>query len=386
MRISIQSIKSLASGGFLTQLHSCFNQIRLHDGLHGINRRIIKITVFAACFDNKEYTQKMSVLNYVLSQFISIKAPVSFISQPPLDSKIMIEVWIIDYPASELTFTFDRKESASVLKLECSEYSCLIASQYSEKHHTFKQNAQEAFNLLEASLLEADFHYSDIVRQWNYIENITMFDTSSDISLQNYQVFNDLRTMFYEKSDFQAGYPSATGIGIENGGCTIEIIALKEKKEKRIFSITNSLQVDAHSYSTNVLVGKSVEEVEKMTTPKFERGKYMNLGNAGFLFISGTASIIGEQTVYPEDITRQTRTTLENIDHLISVSNLRKCHAKIDSQPTLNNYRVYLKNESDYEIVKSICNAHFGLKNGIFVKADICRCNLLVEIEANYFI
>jgi len=69
---------------------------------------------------------------------------------------------------------------------------------------------------------------------------------------------------------------------------------------------------------------------------------------------------------------------------LISFNNSNHCNKKIDSIPKLKNYRVYLKNEQDYDVVKALCDAHFGIKKGIFIKADSCRSNLLVEIEANY--
>jgi len=384
MKISIQCIKSLSSGGFLTQLHSCYNQLKLVEGHTTNNRRILKITVFSACADNQDYAQKMKVLKYVLDQFVTIQAPVSFVSQPPMDGKILIEAWILDYKDTGLTFTFKRESQVSVLQLDSLNYSCLIASQYSEMYDSFKQNAGETFKLLDSTLLESNFDYSDIVRQWNYIEDITLEDVSGDRSLQNYQIFNDLRALFYEKSTFTAGYPSATGIGIKNGGCTIEIIALKEKRGNDIFPITNTHQVDAHSYSSNVLTGEYTGEVKTISTPKFERGKFMKFRKEGFLFISGTASIIGENTVYPEDVTKQTLTTIENIDHLISFNNSNHCNKKIDSIPKLKNYRVYLKNEQDYDVVKALCDAHFGIKKGIFIKADSCRSNLLVEIEANY--
>ena len=103
-----------------------------------------------------------------------------------------------------------------------------------------------------------------------------------------------------------------------------------------------------------------------------------------FLFISGTASILGEQTVFPEDAARQTATTIQIIDSLISFNNLNNNRINLIFQPAPVNYRVYLKNKSDYSAVKSLCDSYFGMKNGIFVKADICRSNLLVEIEANY--
>jgi len=348
------------------------------------HRQIVKATVFASCIDKQDYTLKMNLLNDLLTHYDNLQIPVSLISQPPLENNIVMEVWLLDYTDTELTFTFSRNEQASVLQIDSPEFSCLFSSQYAAKHLDFKQNAYDCFHLLDATLLRTNFDYSDIVRQWNYIEDITVVNSGNNKCLQNYQIFNDLRTLFYQKSNFPNGYPAATGIGMENGGCTIEVIALKEKTGNTVYPVTNAHQVDAHHYSPTVLIGNAIDEVKTISTPKFERGKSMLFEQNGFLFISGTASIIGELTAFPDDVAKQTQTTIQNIDHLIAADNLVQNRLKTDCKPVINNYRVYLKNEADYSIVKPLCDAHFGTENGIFVKAGICRDNLLIEIEANY--
>ena len=320
------------------------------------------------------------------SQSVEYNAPASIACQPPIDCETMMEAWLMDYSTTEYEFTFTQSNQASFLHVDSPGFSCLFSSQYAAKHDTFKENTFETFGLLDATMRENGFDYSNILRQWNYIENIINLETANDTHLQNYQIFNDLRSIYYEKSDFKKGYPSATGIGIEHGGCTIEAIAFKEKEVNSVKPVTNSLQVDAHSYSKTVLIGKAIEEIKRISTPKFERGKYVHLGDVGFLFISGTASIVGEQTVFTDDVAKQTLTTFRNIDHLISMENLNNNKISVVSKPQLLNYRVYLKNESDYAIVKSLCDDHYRSGNGFIVKADICRNNLLVEIEANYLV
>lgn len=384
MHLSIHNVYSPKTSDFQWQLQSCIGQISEGVLREGTNLRIIKITVFTSCSDKSDYLSKIALLNDALDENYGFQAPASLVSQPPLDQGTLMEVWILDYSGSVCTFKFSQRERTSVLNLDCPQFSCLFVSQYSAKESSFKENVSETFNLLNTTLHEWSFDYSEIVRQWNYIENIIHCDTANDSYIQNYQIFNDLRSLFYEKSNFKNGYPSATGIGTLYGGCTIEAIALKEKKTNSVKPVTNSMQIDAHSYSSNLLVGSAIVEVLKVSTPKFERGKFMQFDAEGFLFISGTASIIGEKTVFPNDVSKQTITTIQNIDNLISMNNLNKNHINSFSQPRLLNYRVYLKNEKDYSIVKSLCDDYFGKGTGFIVKADICRDNLLVEIEANY--
>ncbi len=383
MQFYIQSIQSPSEGDFSTQLHSCIGQVRLNSGSLKITRRIVKITVFTSCSDNHDYLLKMNLLDDIFAKYEWCRAPVSLVSQPPMEGGTIMEVWMM-HSGTDHSFTFNRGEQASALFIDCPDFSCLVSAQYSAKHQIFRDNACETYSMLDSALSEVGFDYSHIVRQWNYIEGITLTETVRDRRLQNYQEFNDLRSLYYKKSDFINGYPSATGIGVANGGCLIEVFALKEKKTEKVKPVTNSLQVDAHSYSSEVLDGVANDAMKELSTPKFERGKYIQINDDGFLFVSGTASILGEQTVFPEDAARQTATTIQIIDSLISFNNLNNNKICLIYQPAPVNYRVYLKNESDYKAVKSLCDAYFGMGNGIFVKADICRSNLLVEIEANY--
>ena len=70
-------------------------------------------------------------------------------------------------------------------------------------------------------------------------------------------------------------------------------MALKTKSVNHVIPIGSSLQVDAHDYSQKVLVGIAIDEVKQISTPKFERAKFVNSVMDGFFYISGTASILG---------------------------------------------------------------------------------------------
>jgi hypothetical protein len=386
MHLSVQNIHSHPSGDFNSQVTSCLSQIQLYTINDKRKRRIVKMTVFSACEDNAGYILKRKLLTDILSKSEEYQAPVSLVSQPPLNGETIMEVWILDYTKPKYTFTFTHTELSSVLLVDGPDSCCLFSTHASTHHATFKENTFETFSQLDKFLQTNRFDYSDIVRQWNYMENIHSIDTVNNIPFQNYQIFNDVRSFFYEKSAFTKGYPSATGIGMDHGGCTIEVIAFKGKDTNIMRPVTNSYQIDAHSYSSTVLEGSAIEERKTVSTPKFERGKHMQFPDEGFLFISGTASIIGEKTVFPDDVAKQTLTTINNIEHLVSTKNLNNNNISIVSPPRLLNYRVYLKNASDYPLVQALCDDHYGTNKGFIVKADICRSNLLIEIEANYLV
>ena len=118
----------------------------------------------------------------------------------------------------------------------------------------------------------------------------------------------------------------------------------------------NPLQIAAHAYSSEVLVGSNQNALK--STPKFERAKLVEFADNRFCFISGTASIRGEKSTHVLSPAMQARQTIENINYLISEENLKR-HACPPVLLELCNLRVYIKDEAFYEEVRSIVAAEF---------------------------
>jgi enamine deaminase RidA (YjgF/YER057c/UK114 family) len=172
------------------------------------------------------------------------------------------------------------------------------------------------------------------------------------------------------------GYPAATGIGMKQGGIIIEFIAVQSNDLISI-PIDNPSQIAAHIYSKTVLAG---EECVLKTTPKFERARYLEMMGKKLIFISGTASIIGEKTVGVGDPTEQTEVTINNIKQLYSTEILDKLSIET-LNPKYGHARVYVKNRKDFPAIKKTFKSHFGNLPVVYIIADICRNDLLVEIE-----
>jgi hypothetical protein len=116
------------------------------------------------------------------------------------------------------------------------------------------------------------------------------------------------------------------------------------------------------------------------TTPKFERARYLELFGKKIIFISGTASIRGEHTVGTGDPAQQTEITIDNIKQLYSDKILSKISTG-DLVPKYGHARVYVKNKKDFAEIRRTFKTHFGNLPVVYIVADICRKDLLVEIE-----
>ena len=243
--------------------------------------------------------------------------------------------------------------------------------------------AEAAFEQMKAILDAEGMSFNNLVRQWNYIGNIL----EEKNGLQNYQIFNEVRSEYYRKYRTVHGYPAATGIGMKLGGVTIDFCAVMTNEKVMVKPIENPNQINAYEYGQQVLKGGSGKGKSVKHPPKFERALFLKENFKSTLLISGTASIIGQDTIGIDDVEKQTRITIENINKL--TEQRRNGQNIVNTDTEWGKYillRVYIKNQSDFSKVKMICAEQFPFVPAIFIESDICRDNLLVEIETEFFI
>jgi enamine deaminase RidA (YjgF/YER057c/UK114 family) len=363
-RIYIKPYNNRASIG--EQLNDCIGQLGQING----RKKIFKLNFFADTSSDKSYDDlRAKITKLVLSHFTT---PVitSVIAQPPLTCKVLVEAFY--YDAYLWDSLFIPREKGMVMHFRHEGAEILIGNVQDASHKSCRENAEAAFTAFGDILDNAGFPVNSIIRQWNYVEDILGYDGEN----QRYQEFNNVRSNFYADNFINTGYPAATGIGMNRGGVMIEFIAISSRQVKTI-SMDNPGQIPAHDYSDKVLAGDGFAEKK---TPKFERARYLELFGKKMVLISGTASIRGEKTVGIDDPAEQTRVTIENIKRLYSPSVLSKI--PVDNKvPKYGHARVYVKNRKDYAAIKKTFRRYFGDMPVVYIIADICRDDLLVEIE-----
>jgi enamine deaminase RidA (YjgF/YER057c/UK114 family) len=99
------------------------------------------------------------------------------------------------------------------------------------------------------------------------------------------------------------------------------------------------------------------------------------------LFVSGTASIVGHETIHRGDVVAQTRETLVNIKALLDEANRIVGSGRYSMEGL--KLKVYVRRASDLPAIQATLSA--SLRNAtriLYLQADVCREDLLVEIEA----
>ncbi|WP_340114953.1 hypothetical protein [Maribellus mangrovi] len=347
------------------QIDSCLTKLKkINSG-----RRIFKLNYFVDTKSQDDYTRLEKKVRVQVATSFPDTIIQTFIAQPPLTCRIVVEAFYYDPAFWEKTSIGDG-QSATVFQK--GEEQILIGNVQSNTNESCKINANLAFADLKAIFSACNFDIKHIVRQWNYLENILGFDGEE----QRYQEFNNVRSEVYGNAFIENGFPAATGIGMNRGGVIIEFVAVKGPRFVSK-AVDNPQQISAHHYSEKVLVG---DECILKTTPKFERARYFSYDHKNQIFISGTASIRGEKTIGVDDPALQTEVTIENIKSLYSSEILQEI-SNNNLEPKYGHARVYVKNRMDFGVIRKTFKTHFGNLPVVYIIADICRNDLLVEIE-----
>lgn len=341
-----------------------------------VGEELLRLVFFGMPPSNEVYVERYTLLKSKVKAYFGDKEPVlAYVSQPSLDNGLVLEVHSY---IKEENDSIEYKEMDSypyvILQNEAGRFLFAGGFQSDVLNCSIKQQSVDVFGSILKLLQLENFPINSIIRQWNYIEQITGFQDA----YQNYQAFNDARSDFYAQTSWENGYPAATGIGATHGGILIDLDAAVFTSELYFATpLDNKLQVAAHEYSDNVLIS----EQSKKTTPKFERAKSMTFGNEGVVYISGTAAIRGEESLHDAGLAKQLHITMENIDYLISKENLAISGVSAQRSSQLSMLRVYLKEESFVDDAKKLIEEYKLSIPVSYLWADVCRDELLIEIE-----
>jgi enamine deaminase RidA (YjgF/YER057c/UK114 family) len=366
--------------GFTDQLNTIFADFSKRE--MGV---VVRMVFFGNPSCHEEYHEHLGLIHNLVNQKFKNKPPTfTYIAQPPLGASSLIMEATVIIPDEATGIFYRRYKAIPYIIIEDPSARMLFLSGIKADYKLkVREQADSVFSVIMNIMQGENLPLSSVVRQWNYIPDITGVKDG----LQNYQEFNDSRSFYFGKTCFTNGYPAATGIGTWCSGVSIDIDAMHTLDNScKIFPVNNDLQVPAHFYSPAVLVGKVEKCPGNKTTPKFERAKVIVCGNKGIIFISGTAAIRGEKSTIDQGIERQTNITLDNIDHLISNNTLAVSGIIEINNVSVSSFRIYLKDGQFYDVVKNIIDKKYPGVQAVYLKGDVCRPELLIEIEALAFV
>jgi pSer/pThr/pTyr-binding forkhead associated (FHA) protein len=304
----------------------------------------------------------------------------SYIAQPPCEGKLVeIEAMGLCSGRQEVEITRVSEQLVIARHSGVAWTHAALVAQWGSSGGAYEQGVA-AFRQLKELLAGVDVRMDQVFRTWIYQGGIVEDEGAS----QRYKELNRARTDEYQGIQFlhdrlpkghpSGVYPASTGIGTEGRGLELSAIALTTDRPGVLaVPLENPRQTPAYDYSANY----------SLKSPKFSRAMAVTCGDYARIFISGTASITAAETRHMGDAAGQASETLDNIAALISEENLSR-HGLPGLGTTLAGMglaRVYIKRQEDYARVRAICEERLGELPTIYAIADVCRPDLLVEIE-----
>jgi chorismate lyase/3-hydroxybenzoate synthase len=195
--------------------------------------------------------------------------------------------------------------------------------------------------------------FPHLLRAWNHVRDLNQ-GTGDD---ERYRRFCAGRHDAFDAAGWtNRMLPAASGVGMREGSLSVYYVAGREPGRH----VENPRQVSAYDYPRQY--GKR--------SPSFARATVVE----DVVFVSGTSSVVGHETRHAGDVDAQVDETLINIDAVLRA-------AGTPGLASLQLVRVYLRRAEDYPRVATRIAAALPAAKALFVESDICRADLLVEVD-----
>lgn len=220
------------------------------------------------------------------------------------------------------------------------------------------EHAYTAICRLLENHLFSDGRAGHILRLWNYMDAINEGEGDEE----RYRHFCCGRARGL-KPAARNGYSAATAIGRRDGVRVLQVYGMAAREAG--IAVENPRQVSAWAYPRQY----------GPVPPTFARATRTP---AGQLLVSGTAAVVGHQSVHVGDTIAQIDETLANLDSLLGAAGSDIALRGIEA--TL--IKIYLRDPAEVDEVKQHLGKRLpGLIEPLILFSDICRSDLHIEID-----
>ncbi len=283
--------------------------------------------------------------------------PLAQVATPVLDGDASVcEIWESTGPVES-----GRKGPVRYRRDERFLFGCAAVPETVTLHAATELAYREIYSTLDA------LGYGHLVRVWNYLPEIN----ATAAGMERYWQFNKARraALVACGRDVTGNVPAACALGASIGSPLVVYFLASRSAP---VAVENPRQVSAYNYPPQYGPRPVFARASLLPESKLQPGS--------MLFISGTASIVGHETRHVGDPGAQTRETLVNIEALLDEANRLGGGARFALGDLA--YKVYVRHSSDLPEISAEVGMVIGSAKVVYLRADICRQDLLVEIEA----
>jgi enamine deaminase RidA (YjgF/YER057c/UK114 family) len=281
-------------------------------------------------------------------------APVGWVENTRTDNLCGVHLWAIAGAKTAPVHLAGRR-IGTVFEDRSARYLRLVGLLPTNPAWAQPQQAETIFRQMDAALAEQHLTFANVLRTWFYNNDILAW----------YREFNGVRNAFFrERGVFNGMMPASTGVAGRNAidaALISGLIALEAKNPAvKAFAVPSPLQSSAADYGSS-----------------FSRAVELDLPDHRRLYVSGTASIDRSgKTVFVGDCRAQVRQTMEVVQAILKSRGM--------DWTDVTRALVYFKRAPDAFLFEAYRQeARLPLFPAIVVENDICRAELLYEIEVD---
>lgn len=211
--------------------------------------------------------------------------------------------------------------------------------------------------------------FQHLVRIWNYLPDI---NGGGEGDAEHYRQFCLGRFEAFANVGRAPSYPAASALGLHGGSARVAVLASRLPA----MPVENPKQVSAFRYPRQY----------GPASPSFSRASMLRTTEGELLLVSGTAAITGHASMHIGDAAAQLRASLANIEIVVAAAEGPRevfSVASTGSAPPQAQLRVYLRSPADLPAVRAAFADCVRIPCSVeWLHADVCRRELLVEVEA----
>ena len=276
--------------------------------------------------------------------------PLAMIEKDNEPSPLQVQIHAVAGMRSEPLY-FEDAFVGRVFEDDAAAYTMLTIFPDSLHESNYAQ-AKEIFEKAHTILASFGLGFSHTIRTWLYAADI----------LSWYDELNRARNEFFTAHGIYDGLvPASTGVGLANpagAALAMQVLAVDVKSsDVRIQAAQSPLQNPALDYKSS-----------------FSRGVQLFAPDHQRLSVSGTASIDKDgRTVFIDDATAQVDLTMRVVNEILDKAQM----SWSDAVSGL----AYFKHAKDFALFDAYCSRHGITLPHVKVCADVCRDDLLFELE-----
>ena len=298
----------------------------------------------------------MAIISFGYALPRSFSCPVITLDLPQLDGSPLVEVWTCDRP-------IQTQEDAGCSVAMNGDFLLGSISLAEKPGTSLDVTTYAGYRQVLYQL--RDLAYPYLWRAWNYFPCIN----DDQDGLERYRRFcvGRHQALTETLSDFPSSLPAGTAVGTRAGPFQIVFLAGRQPATH----LGNPRQLNAYEYPQDY----------GPCSPSFARATFIRSEGECLLFLAGTASVVGHTSRHVGLPNEQTRETIQNVravlthaEHVAGIDLTDAQHQAI--------YKVYVRDSDSLpEIRRVLQKSPLCDDQVLFLQGDLCRKELLVEIE-----